>query len=53
LENFNFTFNDAEDYATSENWQKIFIFCLISGAVISVSVAQWQSTELVSWRALD
>ena len=22
LENFSFTFNDAEDYATSENWQK-------------------------------
>ncbi len=23
LENFSFTFNDGEDYATSENWQKV------------------------------
>jgi hypothetical protein len=26
LENFIVTFNDAEDYATSEKWQKMFIF---------------------------
>ncbi len=25
LENFSFTFNDAKDYATSENLQKILI----------------------------
>jgi hypothetical protein len=30
LENFRFTFNDAEDYATSENRQKILIFSLTS-----------------------
>jgi hypothetical protein len=41
LENFSFTFNDAEDYATSETWQKIFILGLISQAITSVSVAQW------------
>jgi hypothetical protein len=30
LKNFSFTFNDAEDYATSEKWQKkIFISFLI------------------------
>ncbi len=41
LENFSFTFNDAEDYATSENRQKILILSLISGENISVIVAQW------------
>ncbi len=41
LENFSFTFNDAEDYATSENWQKMFIFSLTSETNVSVSVAQW------------
>jgi hypothetical protein len=41
LENFSFTFNDAEDYATSENWQKIFILSLISEANKSVNLAQW------------
>jgi hypothetical protein len=53
LENFSFTNNDAEDYATSENWQKILILCLMSGIGVTVSVAQWQSTELGFWRALD
>jgi hypothetical protein len=41
LENFGFTFNDAEDYATLENWQKIFILSLISEENVSVNVAQW------------
>jgi hypothetical protein len=41
LENFSFTFNDAEDYTTSQTWQKIFILGLIREAIISVSVAQW------------
>ncbi len=41
LENFRFTFNDAEDYATSENRQKIFIFSLTSEVNVSVNVAQW------------
>jgi hypothetical protein len=41
LENFSFTFNAAEDYATSENWQKIFILNLISERNVSVYVAQW------------
>ncbi len=41
LENFRFTFNDAEDYATSENWQKILILSLTSELNISVNVAQW------------
>jgi hypothetical protein len=41
LENFSFTFNDAEDYATAETWQKILILSLIRKAIISVSVAQW------------
>jgi hypothetical protein len=29
LEIFSFTLNDAEDYATSENWQKVFILSLL------------------------
>ncbi len=32
LENFSFTFIDAEDYVASEKWQKIFIgffYCTI------------------------
>jgi hypothetical protein len=41
LENFSFTFNDAEDYASSENWPKIFILCLISEENENVNVAQW------------
>jgi hypothetical protein len=41
LENFSFTFNDAEDYATSEKWQKIFISFLIIDYTASVIVAQW------------
>ncbi len=41
LENFRFTFNDAEDYATSENRQKILILSLTSGEYVSVHVAQW------------
>ncbi len=39
LKNFRFTFNDAEDYATSENRQKIFIFSLTSEENVSVNVA--------------
>jgi hypothetical protein len=39
LDNFSFTFNDAEDYATSEKWQKIFI--LIIELEVNVTVAQW------------
>jgi hypothetical protein len=41
LENFSFTFNEAEDYAASEKWQKIFILILIIDSVVSISVAQW------------
>jgi hypothetical protein len=41
LENFSFTFNDAEDYAASEKLQKIFILILIIATIVSVSVAQW------------
>jgi hypothetical protein len=41
LENFSFTFNEAEDYAASEKWQKIFILVLIIGTIVSVCVAQW------------
>jgi hypothetical protein len=41
LENFRFTFHDAEDYATSENWQKILILSLTSKVYVSVNVAQW------------
>jgi hypothetical protein len=41
LENFSFTFNEAEDYAASEKWQKIFILILIIGAIVRVCVAQW------------
>jgi hypothetical protein len=41
LENFNFTFNEAEDYAASEKWQKIFLLILIIGTIVSVSLAQW------------
>jgi hypothetical protein len=39
LENFSFTFNDAEDYATSAKWQKIFF--LIIESMVNVTVAQW------------
>jgi hypothetical protein len=41
LENFSFTFNDAEDYATTEKWQKIFISFLIIETEVNVTVAQW------------
>jgi hypothetical protein len=41
LENFSFTFHDAEDYANSEKWQKIFIYFLIIESKASVIVAQW------------
>jgi hypothetical protein len=41
LENFSFTYNEAEDYAASEKWQKIFILMLIIAVIVSVSVAQW------------
>jgi hypothetical protein len=41
LENFSFTFNDAEDYATSEKWQKLLICFLIIDFESSESVAQW------------
>jgi hypothetical protein len=41
LENFSFTFNDAEDYATSEKWQKICISFVIIMMKASVIVAQW------------
>jgi hypothetical protein len=41
LENFSFTFNDAKDYATSENWPKIFMLTLIREPFASVNVAQW------------
>jgi hypothetical protein len=37
----NFIFTDAEDYATSEKWQKIFISFLIIEFVASIIVAQW------------
>ncbi len=49
LENFSFTFN----VLTTENWQKLFILSLISESNVSVNVAQWKSTNLGSWRALD
>ncbi len=45
LETFSFTFNDAENYATSEKWQKIFIFSLNIALITSVNVAQWFSTK--------
>jgi hypothetical protein len=41
LENFSFTFNDAEDYANSENRQKILILSFIGDVNTSVNVAQW------------
>jgi hypothetical protein len=41
LENFSFTFNDAEDYTTSKKWQKIFISFLIVETKVNVTVAQW------------
>jgi hypothetical protein len=46
LETFGFTFNDAENYATSEKWQKIVTFSLIMEPCASVNVAQWYSTKL-------
>jgi hypothetical protein len=36
MENFSFTFIDAEDYAASEKWQKIFISILVSVNVAMV-----------------
>ncbi len=40
MENFSFTFIDAEDYAASEKWQTIVI-CIVSIAqLIIVSVAK-------------
>jgi hypothetical protein len=53
LETFGFTFNDAENYATSEKLQKICIFSLIIESCISVNVAQWYSTKLEFRGALD
>jgi hypothetical protein len=41
LDNFSFTFNDAEDYATLEKWQKIFISFLIIEIKVNATVAQW------------
>jgi hypothetical protein len=41
LENFSFTFNDAEDYATSEKWQKIIIYFQILEHNVSVLVELW------------
>jgi hypothetical protein len=41
LENFSFTFNEAEEYAASEKWQKIFVLILIIDTMSTVSVAQW------------
>jgi hypothetical protein len=41
LENFSCTFNDAEDYATSEKWQKTFISFLIIEPKVNGTVAQW------------
>jgi hypothetical protein len=41
LENFSFTFNDAEEYPTSEKWQKTFISFLIIEQKVKVIVAQW------------
>jgi hypothetical protein len=41
LENFSFTFNDAEDNAASEKWQKIFIFISIIETIATVIVAHW------------
>jgi hypothetical protein len=41
LSNFSFTFNDAEDYATLEKWEKIFISVLIIETKVNVTVAQW------------
>ncbi len=40
---FSFTFIDAEDYATSEKWQKIFLTLLIIAYLTSVIVAQRKS----------
>ncbi len=48
-----FTFNDAENYATSEKWQKIFIFSLIIETSVNVNVAQWYSTKIEFRGALD
>ncbi len=53
LENFSCTFNDAEDYATSEKWQKTFISFLIIEPKVNGTVAQWQSIRLRSQRSLD
>ncbi len=53
METFSFTVNDAENSATSEKWQKIFIFSLIINRSVSVNVAQWYSTKLKFRGALD
>jgi hypothetical protein len=47
LENFSFTFNDAEDYAASEKWQKISIYLIIE-TIISVSVSLNQCRGIFS-----
>ncbi len=39
-EGFSFTFIDAEEYAASEKWEKIFIFMLSTARFICESVAQ-------------
>jgi hypothetical protein len=40
LENFSFTFIDAEDYKASEKWQIIFLHVLIFELFLNVNVAQ-------------
>jgi hypothetical protein len=42
---FSFIFIDAEDYATSEKWQKIFLSLLIIASLTSVSVAHRLVTD--------
>jgi hypothetical protein len=52
-DNFSFTFNDAEDYAASEKWQKIdiyLIYCTISkgqsGAAVECARDRWIEPNL-------
>jgi hypothetical protein len=40
LENFSLGFIDAEDYAASEKWQKIFIYIVIIALFLIGYVAQ-------------
>jgi hypothetical protein len=53
LENFNFTFIDAEDCTASGKWQKIFIRFLIIAPFLSVNVAQQWSTRQETHKSLD